>query len=137
MDDIAAIGKTAASAMRAQSHRMRIIAENMANAESVGNAPGADPFRRKVVSFDDVLDSVTGATMVEVSSVTEDPSAFRMSYDPTSPAADANGMVKKPNVDPMIELANMREASHSYTANLNMMDAGRRMKSQLLGMLEQ
>lgn len=137
MDDISAIGKTAASAMRAQSHRMRIIAENMANANSIGATPGADPYRRKVVSFESVLDAVTGANTVEIGSVGEDPSAFPMRHDPSSPAADARGMVLTPNVDPMIELANMREANNSYSANLNMMDAGRRMKSQLIGMLEQ
>lgn len=136
MDDLSAIGKTASSAMRAQAHRMRIISENMANANSTGATPGADPFRRKVLSFDEVMDARTGASMVEVSSVTEDPSAFRQQYDPSHPAADEFGIVKFSNVDPMIELANMREASHSYTANLNMMDAGRRMRSQLIGMLE-
>lgn len=137
MDDISAIGKIAGAGMRAQAQRMRITAENMANAESVGSTPGADPFRRKVLSFETVVDRASGANLVGISSVTEDPSDFRMVYDPASPAADASGMVKKPNVDPMIELANMREASHSYQASLNMLDHGRRIKSQLIGMLEQ
>lgn len=136
MDDLSAVGKIAASAMRAQSHRMRITAENMANADSTGATPGADPYRRKVLSFESVLDRVSGARTVEVKSVSEDPSAFPLRYDPSHPAADAAGVVKMPNIDPMIELANMREASRSYEASLNMMDTGRRMKSQLIEILE-
>lgn len=136
MDDLSAVGKIAASAMRAQSHRMRITAENMANADSTGSTPGADPYRRKVLSFESVLDRATGAASVQVKSVSEDPSAFPLRYDPSHPAADAAGVVRMPNIDPMIELANMREASRSYEASLNMMDTGRRMKSQLIEILE-
>ena len=104
MDDLSAISKTAASAMRAQSHRMRVTAENLANAQSTGDGPGADPYRRKVVSFETLIDPHSGAKMVEIGAVSEDPSAFRLKYDPAHPAADANGMVKMPNVDPMIEV---------------------------------
>lgn len=136
MDDISAVARTAASAMQAQTHRMRITAENMANADTTGNAPGADPFRRKVLSFETVLDSVTGARMVGVSSVSEDPSPFRTEYNPSHMAADANGMVKQPNVEPMIELANMREASRSFEANMSMYEASGRMRDQILGILE-
>lgn len=136
MDDLSAVGMIAASAMRAQSHRMRITAENMANADSTGSAPGADPYRRRVLSFESVLDRAADARTVEVKSVSEDPSPFRVRYDPSDPAADASGIVKTPNVDPMIELANMREASRSFEANLSMMDAGRRMKSQLIEIIE-
>lgn len=135
MDDLSAISKTAASAMRAQSHRMRVTAENLANAQSTGNGPGADPYRRKVVSFETMIDVQTGARLVEVGSVSEDPSAFRLKYDPSHPSADADGMVKMPNVDPMIEVANSREAQRSYEASLNMMLAGSEMRGQLIGML--
>lgn len=135
MDDLSAISKTAASAMRAQSHRMRVTAENLANAQSTGNGPGADPYRRKVVSFETMIDAQTGARLVEVGSVSEDPSAFRLKYDPSHPSADADGMVKMPNVDPMIEVANSREAQRSYEASLNMMLAGSEMRGQLIGML--
>jgi len=135
MDDLSAIGKIAASGMRAQSERLRVTAENMANAESTGSTPGSDPYRRKVVTFDSVLDSKTGANTVQVSDVTEDPSDFRLSYEPGHPAADEAGYVKKPNVNPLVELANMREATRSYEANLNMLDAGRTMRGQLIEML--
>lgn len=136
MDDLSAVGLTAASAMRAQSHRMRITAENMANADSTGNTPGADPFRRKVLSFESVLDNATGARTVQVSSVTEDPSPFQVEYNPSHPAADSRGMVKTPNVDALIELANMREASRSYEANLTLYETSGRMKDQVMGILE-
>ena len=121
--------------MRAQSHRMRVTAENLANAQSTGDGPGADPYRRKVVSFETLIDPHSGAKMVEIGAVSEDPSAFRLKYDPAHPAADANGMVKMPNVDPMIEVANSREAQRSYEASLNMMLAGSEMRGQLIGMI--
>lgn len=135
MDDLSAIGRTAASAMQAQSHRLRVTAENLANAQSTGTTPGADPYRRKVVSFETLVDRDSGARMVEIGSVSEDPSAFRMVHDPSHPAADASGMVKMPNVDPMIEVANSREAQRSYEASLNMMLAGSEMRNKLLEML--
>lgn len=135
MDDLSAISKTAASAMRAQSHRMRVTAENLANAQSTGDGPGADPYRRKVVTFETMIDAQTGARLVEIGTVSEDPSQFRLKYDPSHPAADASGMVKMPNVDPMIEVANSREAQRSYEASLNMMLAGSEMRGQLIGML--
>lgn len=135
MDDLSAIGKTAGSAMRAQSQRLRIVAENMANADSTGVNPGDDPYRRKVVTFGTVLDEATGANLVEVTDVSEDPSAFRLEYDPSHPTADGQGYVKRANVTPMIELANMREATRSFEANLNMLDAGRKMRGQLIEML--
>lgn len=137
MDDLSAIGKIASSGMRAQSQRMRITAENMANANSTGATPGAEPFRRKVIGFETMVDGATGANIVGISAVTEDPSDFVRAYDPANPAADEAGYYLKPNVDPLIELANMREASHSFEASLNMLDSGRRMRAQLIGMLEQ
>ena len=135
MDNLSAISKTAASAMRAQSERLRVVSENLANADSTGQTPGADAYRRKVVTFGSMVDQSSGANLVEVKDVSDDKSPFTMNYDPTHPAANAEGYVKKSNVNPMIELANMREASRSYEANLNMMDAGRKMRSQLIDML--
>lgn len=135
MDDLAAIGKTAGSAMRAQTVRMRVISENMANAQTTGTTPGSDPYRRKTVDFAAAVDEASGANMVEVEGVGEDPSAFGMKYEPGHPAADPRGYVKTPNVNAMVELANMREASRSFEANLNMVEAGRRMRSQLLSMM--
>jgi len=135
MDNLSAIGKTAASALRAQSERLRIVAENMANAESTGDTAGADPYRRKIPVFESMIDDASGANTVTISEVIEDQSDFQLKYDPSHPAADAEGYVKTPNVSPLVELANMREASRSYEAALNLLDSGRRMRSQLIELL--
>ena len=135
MDILGTIGRTASSGMQAQSQRLQIIAENMANADSTGSTSGADPYRRRVVTFGELADDATGATMVTVNDVTDDPTPFRLRLDPSHPAADAEGYVKTPNVDPLIELANMREAARSYEANLNMMETGRQMRGQIIDML--
>ena len=135
MDLLSAIGRTASSGMQAQSQRLQVIAENMANADSTGTTSGADPYRRRVVTFGEVVDAATGAALVEIREVATDPTPFRLSLDPSHPAADAEGFVKLPNVDPLIELANMREAARSYEANLNMMETGRQMRGQIIDML--
>lgn len=135
MDNLSAIGKTAASAMRAQSERLRLVAENMANAETTGATPGSDPYARKVPVFSSMIDDATGANTVAVTDVVKDKTAFQLEYDPSHPAANGDGYVKKPNVNPLIELANMREASRSYEAALNVLDAGRKMRGQLVDML--
>lgn len=135
MDVLGSIGRTASSGMQAQSQRLQIIAENMANADSTGSTSGADPYRRRVVTFGELTDDTTGATLVEVNEVTDDPTPFRLRLDPSHPAADEAGYVKTPNVDPLIELANMREAARSYEANLNMMETGRQMRGQIIDML--
>jgi flagellar basal-body rod protein FlgC len=135
-DDLKAISAASYSGMRAQAYRMKVVAENMANADSTGATPDADPYRRKTVTFDQVLDERSGATIVEVSGVYEDQSAFQLEYDPSHPMANAEGYVKKANVDPMIELANMQEASRSYEANLTMQQTGRELRRQLVGLLE-
>ena len=136
MDELSAIGKIAGSAMQAQTVRMRITAENMANVDTTGSAPGADPYRRKTVEFAQAVDRASGAPIVTVDRIDVDPSAFETRYDPSHPAANDTGYVKMPNVNAMVEMANMREAMRSYEANLNMMDSGRRMRVQLLDMLK-
>lgn len=134
-DPLKAVGAAAQSGLRAQAERLRVVAENIANASSTATTPGGDPYRRKTVSFESLLDPASGAETVRLRAVEEDKSPFRLSYDPAHPAANAEGYVKLPNVQPLIEMANMREASRSYEANLNMIDAGRRMRSQLLDLL--
>ena len=136
MDDLKAISAASYSGMRAQAYRMKVVAENMANADSTAATPDADPYRRKTVTFDQVLDTRSGATIVEVRGVYEDQSNFQLEYDPSHPMANAEGYVKKPNVNPMIELANMQEASRSYEANLTMQQTGRELRRQLIGLLE-
>jgi flagellar basal-body rod protein FlgC len=108
----------AASGLQAQSMRLRIVSENIANAQSTGSTPGADPYARKTVSFESEMDRSLGANLVEVKSIGVDSTPFKLERDPGNPAADQNGMVKMPNVDVLVELADMREANRSYEANL-------------------
>lgn len=136
MDPLQSIARIAASGMTAQTARLRVISENVANAESTGTTPGADPFRRKTISFSELVDRNNGASMVEVGRIGRDQSEFRLDFDPSHPAADETGYVKQSNVDPIIEMANMREASRNYEANMNMFEAGRRMRGQMLDLLK-
>jgi flagellar basal-body rod protein FlgC len=108
----------AASGLQAQSTRLRVVSENIANAQSTGSTPGADPYARKTVSFESEMDRSLGANLVEVKSIGVDSTPFKLERDPGNPAADENGMVKMPNVDVLVELADMREANRSYEANL-------------------
>jgi flagellar basal-body rod protein FlgC len=131
---LAAIG-TSASGLDAQALRLRIISENLANAQSTGNTPGADPYRRKTVSFGEVLDRLTGAKRVEVKRVQVDPTPFRLEFDPGNPAANASGYVKTPNVNMIIEMADMREANRSYEANLEAVKQSREMLTMTVDLL--
>ncbi|MDB5511308.1 MAG: flagellar basal-body rod protein FlgC [Enterovirga sp.] len=134
MDFLKSIG-IAASGLRAQSGRMRIIAENVANADSTAAKPGADPYRRKVATFSSHVDRELGTNVVGLGRVARDGTAFRTKYDPTNPAADAAGQVKLPNVNTLVETMDMREAQRSYEANLNVVTATRRMISRTLEIL--
>ena len=108
----------AASGLQAQSMRLRVVSQNIANAQSTGSAPGADPYARQTVSFESEMNRTLGANLVEVKSVGVDSTPFKLERDPGNPAADENGMVKMPNVDVLVELADMREANRSYEADL-------------------
>nr|WP_306267534.1 flagellar basal body rod protein FlgC [Pararhizobium sp. IMCC3301] len=127
--------KLAASGLRAQSGRMRIIAENIANADSTGTTKGADPYRRKMPSFQATLDRETGASVVELGPVRTDRSDFKSRFEPGHPAADANGYVKLPNVNALIETVDMRQAQRSYEANLNVIQSTRTMMQRTLDIL--
>lgn len=124
-----------ASGLKAQAGRMRVIAENLANADSAGATPGADPYRRKVPTLASRFDRELESSVVELGRVRRDGSAFRTRHEPGHPAADAGGQVKLPNVDPLIETVDMREAQRSYEANLNLITATRRMVSRTLDIL--
>ncbi|GJD87349.1 MULTISPECIES: flagellar basal body rod protein FlgC [Methylobacterium] len=126
----------AASGLKAQSGRMRIIAENIANADSSPQSATMEPYRRKIPTFTSHLDRDTGASLVETGRVRRDQSAFRSKYDPGNPAADEKGAVRMPNVNALIENMDMREAQRSYEANLNMVTATRRMISRTLEILK-
>ena len=126
----------AVSGMKAQSERLRIISENMANADSIGIRPGEDPYRRQVVTFKDYIDKETGAKMVTVAKLVPDESQFPLKYDPNHPAANAEGYVAMPNVNPLIEMMDLKEAQRSYDANLSMMQTARDMNSKVLDLLK-
>ena len=125
----------AASGLKAQSGRMRVIAENIANADSAGEKPGADPYLRKIPTFGRRFDRELEAQVVELGRVKPDQSAFRTKYEPGHPAADLKGEVKLPNVNSVVETMDMREAQRSYEANLNLITATRRMISRTLEIL--
>ena len=135
MDPLKSIMQTSASGMHAQSARLKVISENVANAQSTSSEPGGDPYRRKLITFEEMVDRNTGSKIVKVDRIVEDKSDFTLQYDPTHPAADANGYVKMPNVNTLVEMTDMREASRSYEANLNLLNAGRTMISQTIDML--
>ncbi|KAB7784567.1 MULTISPECIES: flagellar basal body rod protein FlgC [Methylorubrum] len=135
MDFLKSLG-IAASGLKAQSGRMRIIAENIANADSAAPTPGGDPYRRKIPTFTNRFDRELNASVVEAGRVRRDPTPFRTKYDPGNPAADARGEVRLPNVNGLIENMDMREAQRSYEANLNMVTATRRMISRTLEILK-
>jgi flagellar basal-body rod protein FlgC len=126
----------AASGLRAQAGRMRIIAENLANADSTAARPGSDPYRRKIVTFRSEVDKALESQVVGLGRVRSDPTDFRVKYEPGHPSADANGNVKYPNVNSLIEMTDMREAQRSYEANLNVVGASRRMIQRTLEILK-
>tara|TARA_R110000822_G_scaffold33769_1_gene96018 strand:- start:505 stop:873 length:369 start_codon:yes stop_codon:yes gene_type:complete len=122
--------------MRAQGDRLRIVSENLANSSSTSQTSGGDPYQRKTISFESALDPKTGAAIVQAASVDRDQTDFTLRYDPSHPAADKNGYIKMPNVNPLIEMSNMREAARSYEANLAMLDKARDMRQQLVELLK-
>lgn len=124
-----------ASGMQAQGIRLRVISENIANANSVSSEAGGEPYRRKTVSFSDQLDHTLGVETVRVASIGTDPTTFQRHYDPHNPAADKNGYVLMPNVNPLVEMVDMQEAERSYEANLNVLQASRSMLKQTVDLL--
>jgi flagellar basal-body rod protein FlgC len=122
--------------LRAQAGRMRIISENIANADSTPQSPGADPYRRKVPTFRSELDRTLDTQLVQLGKVQADTSAFRVKYEPGHPAADTNGNVKYPNVNPLVEMTDMRDAQRSYEANINVISATRRMIQRTIDILK-
>jgi flagellar basal-body rod protein FlgC len=117
----------AASGLRAQNGRMRVIAENIANASSTGRTPQEDPYRRKITTFSSALDRELKAEVVRLGKIEPDQSDFGQRFEPGHPAADANGYVRTPNVNTLVETVDMQEAQRSYEANLNVIQTTRRM----------
>ncbi len=125
----------AASALKANQSRMRVIAENIANANPTAKTPGGDPYRRRVPVFEPDSKVAAGADGVRIAQVREDMRDFRTVYDPGNPAADEKGYVKLPNVDPLVEALDMREAQRAYEANLNVIETARALESRTLDII--
>jgi flagellar basal-body rod protein FlgC len=134
--DIAKAIAISASGMDAQTARLRVIAENIANQDTTGSRPGADPYRRKTVTFANRLDRELGIDTVQVANVGVDRSEFPQRFDPSHPAADDKGYVRTPNVNPFIEVMDMREAQRGYSANLNVMESTRAMLTRTIELLK-
>ncbi|MBL1146137.1 MAG: flagellar basal body rod protein FlgC [Pseudomonadota bacterium] len=127
--------EVAAKGMRAQGIRMRVISQNLANSETTGSKPGEDPYQRQIVTFKNVLERNKGVNFVTVDKVVKDQSEFKLKHDPQHPAADKNGYVSYPNVNPLIEMMDMREAQRSYEANLGIIDMTRSMLVRTIDLL--
>jgi flagellar basal-body rod protein FlgC len=135
-DALKASLRIAGAGLETQSTRLRIISENIANAQSTGNAPGADPYTRQTVSFENALDRASGVNLVKIKEVGVDSAPYRVEQDPGNPAADDKGFVKLPNVDVLVELADLREANRSYEANLQVAKQSSDLMNQTVGLLK-
>jgi flagellar basal-body rod protein FlgC len=135
MDPLSASLQISSSGLSAQSARLRVVSENLANARSTADVPGADPYQRKTISFTDQLDRSSGVSTVEIKRIGLDKTAFQTEYDPGNPAADEKGIVKYPNVNVLVEMADMREANRSYEANLQSIRQARDLISSTIDLL--
>ncbi|MBX7199803.1 MAG: flagellar basal body rod protein FlgC [Rhodospirillaceae bacterium] len=136
MDDLKISSEIAAKGMKAQATRLRVISENLANADSTAEAPGGEPYRRKLVTFRNQLDKAIGADTVMVKKIFNDQTKLPSKYDPSHPGANAQGYVLTPNVNPLIEMMDMREAQRSYEANMNVISTSRSMVAKTLELLK-
>jgi flagellar basal-body rod protein FlgC len=135
MDDLSKASRIASFGMKAQAKRLRVVSENLANADSLASAPGGDPYRRKQVIFRNELNRELGADVVKVKRTIEDATDFGRKYDPAHPGADDKGYVLTPNVNPLIEVMDMREAQRTYEANLHAISMSREMMSKTIELL--
>ncbi|MAO55670.1 MAG: flagellar basal body rod protein FlgC [Rhodospirillaceae bacterium] len=135
MDDIIKTIRISSAGMRVQGTRLRVISQNIANADSLPQRPGDDPYRRKIITFKNELDRSVGEDTVRVHRIHKDMSDFAKKYDPSHPASDADGYVQTPNVNTMIEMMDMREAQRSYEANLNLIKSSKTMLNSVIDVL--
>ncbi|WP_109120620.1 flagellar basal body rod protein FlgC [Azospirillum sp. TSO22-1] len=134
-DPLSATLRIASSGLQAQGTRLRVVAENIANADSTAQTPGGDPYRRKTVAFASAVDRATGSEIVRIKQIGRDRSDFQSVYDPSHPAADEKGYVKHANVQPLIEMMDMREASRSFEASVNVIEQARSMMTRMVDLL--
>jgi len=134
-DDLQSSIAIAGSGMRAQSSRLKVVAENIANSETTSLTPGGEPYQRKTIHFKNVLDKEIGAEIVKVSKIGFDTAPFTREYNPSHPAADADGFVLKPNVNMSVENADLKEAQRSYEANLGVIEVTKTMLARTLELL--
>lgn len=135
MADFLSSLKIAATGLHAQSARMRVIAENIANADSAGRTPDEEPYRRRVPTFKAVMDEEAGGKIVQIGRLAYDMSDFESRFEPGHPAADENGYVRYPNVNSLIETMDMRQAQRTYEANLNVVTVTRQMLGSTIDVL--
>lgn len=136
IDPIKASMSIAGSGLEAQSSRLRVVSENIANADSTGRVSGADPYRRRTITFDSVMSRTEGVNLVRVKDLGLDNAPFRLEYEPGHQAADENGYVKRPNVNVLVEMSDMRETNRSYEANLQIFKQARSMAAMTIDMLK-
>jgi flagellar basal-body rod protein FlgC len=136
MDDLKISSQIASHGMKAQATRLRVISENLANADSTAEKPGMEPYRRKLVTFRNQLDRALEADTVKVKKIYNDPTKLQSKYDPTHPGADDKGYVLVPNVNPLVEMMDMREAQRTYEANMNVISTSRQMVAKTLELLK-
>ena len=135
MDALSTALKVAGSGLHAESTRLRIVSENLANAQSTGDTPGADPYQRQLVTFQTQIDRASMGALVDVASVDVDRAAFVQEFDPSHPAANGEGYVKLPNVNPIVEMADMRDANRSYQANLQVLKQARELITMTIDLM--
>jgi flagellar basal-body rod protein FlgC len=136
VDPIKASMSIAGSGLEAQSSRLRVVSENIANADSTGRVGGADPYQRRTITFDSVMSRTEGVNLVRVKDLGIDNAPFRLEYEPGHQAADENGYVKRPNVNVLVEMSDMRETNRSYEANLQIFKQARSMAAMTIDMLK-
>ncbi|WP_306118266.1 MULTISPECIES: flagellar basal body rod protein FlgC [unclassified Roseitalea] len=135
MDPLSAALKVAGSGLQAESVRLRVVSENIANANSTGDTPGEVPYGRKLVSFRTIMDRSAPGAMVEIDRIALDRAPFMQEFNPSHPAADDQGYVKLPNVNALVEIADMREANRSYQANLQVLKQARELISMTIDLM--
>lgn len=136
MGDLSTSTDIAVSGMRAQAKRLRIVSENLANADSVSTKAGGKPYQRQIVTFKSTLDKEIGADIVKADKVVKDKADFNRKYNPTHPAAGPDGYILTPNVNPLVEMMDMKEAQRSYDANLNIIKTSKDMMSKTIDLIK-